>query len=134
MNNIALVNWAMDIALVVANRSTCPKRSVGTVFLDKKGRILATGYNGAPRVLSHCKPYCEGDCNAVHAEINALIQCKNVNKVYYIITTCAPCRNCLKALLNTNVAVLVYKDTHNNMEEFYKIVEEKRRLKWWRYL
>ena len=37
----------MQIARVVARRSTCLRRNVGAVIVNEK-RILATGYNGAP--------------------------------------------------------------------------------------
>ena len=43
----------MDIACLVAQRSTCLRRKVGAIaVLDR--RILATGYNGAPSGVPHC--------------------------------------------------------------------------------
>ena len=45
--------YFMDIAYLVAERSTCLRRRVGAVaVLDR--RILATGYNGAPSGVPHC--------------------------------------------------------------------------------
>jgi len=38
--------YFMDIALLVAKRSTCLRRAVGALIVKDK-RILATGYNGA---------------------------------------------------------------------------------------
>ena len=43
----------MDVAKVVARRGTCSRAQVGVVFA-REGRILATGYNGAPRGIAHC--------------------------------------------------------------------------------
>jgi len=43
----------MEIARVVATRSTCLRRHVGAVLV-KDRQILSTGYNGVPRGLSHC--------------------------------------------------------------------------------
>lgn len=43
----------MDIARVVARRSTCLRRNVGALIV-KDRRILASGYNGAPAGLRHC--------------------------------------------------------------------------------
>lgn len=43
----------MEIAHVVAQRGTCSRLQVGAVFA-LEGRILATGYNGAPRGIDHC--------------------------------------------------------------------------------
>lgn len=45
--------YFMDIARIVASRSTCLRRQVGALLVLEK-RILATGYNGAPTGLRHC--------------------------------------------------------------------------------
>jgi len=45
--------YFMQLAYLVAERSTCLRRKVGAIaVLDK--RILSTGYNGAPAGLKHC--------------------------------------------------------------------------------
>ncbi len=43
----------MELALVVAKRSTCLRQKVGAIIVKDK-RILATGYNGAPSGMAHC--------------------------------------------------------------------------------
>lgn len=43
----------MSIATVVAQRSTCSRAHVGAV-ISRDGRIITTGYNGAPSGLPHC--------------------------------------------------------------------------------
>jgi deoxycytidylate deaminase len=45
--------YFLEVAHLVAKRSTCLRRSVGAVIVKNK-RILATGYNGAPAGLKHC--------------------------------------------------------------------------------
>ena len=45
--------YFMDIATVVATRSTCPRKHVGSVIVRDK-TILSTGYNGSVRGLPHC--------------------------------------------------------------------------------
>ncbi|MFZ3148816.1 MAG: cytidine deaminase, partial [Methanothrix sp.] len=45
--------YFMEIASVVAKRSTCLRNQVGALFVRNK-RILTTGYNGAPSGLEHC--------------------------------------------------------------------------------
>ena len=40
-------DYFMDIAELVASRSTCLRRQVGAVIV-KDRRIISTGYNGAP--------------------------------------------------------------------------------------
>lgn len=43
----------MEMAQVVAKRGTCSRLQVGAVFAVE-GRVVATGYNGAPPGLAHC--------------------------------------------------------------------------------
>jgi dCMP deaminase len=45
--------YFMEIAHHLAKRSTCFRRSVGAVIVKDK-HLLATGYNGVPRGLTHC--------------------------------------------------------------------------------
>ena len=78
--------YFMQIAVLVASRSTCLRRHVGAVLVREK-QILSTGYNGAPRNLAHCAevgclreklniPSGERQefCRGLHAEQNAIIQ------------------------------------------------------------
>jgi dCMP deaminase len=119
--------YFLDMAHTVSSRSTCGRRSVGCVLVDKYGYIKATGYNGVPKGFDHCidKP-CPGlqykgdpeklhDCYAVHAEMNAILQLsgnkEGVTKAY---TTVSPCRECAKVLANSFVTDIytseIYKD------------------------
>lgn len=119
----------LAVALALSYRATCCKRAVGCVLTDVAGRILATGYNGVPAGQTHCtdRP-CSGakhavgsdTCQAVHAEINALMQCRDVATIYTCYTTCAPCNNCGKSLLNTACKRLVYLATNDIPAAFLK--------------
>lgn len=114
--------YFMEIAQVVATRATCPRRSVGAVIvLDR--RILTTGYNGAPRGLSHCPPegpmhdwprgcMINGHCvRAVHAEQNAIVQAA-LNGVSTrgstLYVTCQPCNGCAKMIVNAGIIKVVF--------------------------
>ena len=74
------------MAQVAASRSTCLRRRVGAVLVRDR-QILSTGYNGAPRGVSHCEAVgclreqlgiASGErheiCRGSHAEINAIAQ------------------------------------------------------------
>lgn len=108
--------YFMQVAFVVATRATCPRRSVGAVIvLDK--RILATGYNGAPRGLAHCNEVgCHivaGHCiRALHAEQNAILQAA-MNGVSTrgatIYVTCQPCNHCAKMIINAGIERVVFQ-------------------------
>lgn len=43
----------MEVAQDIAQRGTCSRLQVGVVF-SKGGRIISSGYNGAPTTLEHC--------------------------------------------------------------------------------
>lgn len=53
MERITRDEMLMEVAHVVAKRGTCSRLQVGAVFA-LEGRILVTGYNGAPRGMDHC--------------------------------------------------------------------------------
>lgn len=110
--------YFMDIACLVAQRSTCLRRKVGAIaVLDR--RILATGYNGAPSGVPHCLEVgClrqqlgipSGQrheiCRGIHAEQNVIIQAA-VHGISLrgaeIFCTTQPCLICAKMLINCGV-------------------------------
>lgn len=118
-----LDKYFMEIARVVATRSTCLRNNVGAVIVRDK-QILSTGYNGAPSGLPHCLdigclreelkiPSGERHelCRAVHAEQNAIIQAA-VHGVSLegatIYTTHQPCIMCAKMIINAKIQRVVY--------------------------
>lgn len=124
---IARPSWEqyfMDIAKLVSSRSTCLRRQVGAVLVRDK-HIIATGYNGAPRGVSHCLevgclreklgiPSGERHemCRGTHAEQNAIIQAA----LHGVSTECAtlycthqPCILCAKMLINAGVKKVVFR-------------------------
>lgn len=51
----------LDVAALFGQRSTCPRAQVGAVAVQD-GRIVASGYNGAPAGMPHCT---EVGCNVL---------------------------------------------------------------------
>ncbi len=122
----------MQIAHLVATRSTCPRRSVGAVLVRDR-RILCTGYNGSPRGLPHCPeqgPVADwplgclraGHCiRSLHAEQNAIIQAAMIGtpcEGATIYVTCQPCNNCAKMLINAAITRVIYEGDYP--DEFSK--------------
>lgn len=120
-------DYFMDIAELVASRSTCRRRQVGAVIV-KDRRIISTGYNGAPRGVSHCLdvgclreqlgvPSGERHelCRAVHAEQNAIIQAAlhgvSTNGATLYCTT-QPCVLCAKMLLNAGIKEIFFRGSY----------------------
>lgn len=116
--------WAMSVVDVVATRATCHRRQVGCVLLDDQGIILSTGYNGVASGLPHCRfseeHRCKGAlassgenldlCGAIHAEQNALIQCRDVKDISVAYISCSPCMTCCKLLMGTGCQKLVFRE------------------------
>lgn len=117
--------YFLEMARLVAKRSTCLRRSVGAVLVKDK-RILATGYNGAPKGLGHCLDIgCLREklkipsgqrhelCRALHAEQNALIQASLYGisvRDSTLYSTCQPCVICAKMLINAGINEIVIAD------------------------
>ena len=115
----------MDIAAMVAQRSTCLRRSVGAVIIKDK-RILTTGYNGAPSGLQHCAqtgclrekldiPSGERHelCRGIHAEQNAIIQAAAYGisiQSASLFCTNHPCGICAKMIINAGLKEIYYQD------------------------
>ena len=109
----------IENALSWSKRATCPRASVGCVLVNKYGEVLSTGYNGPPRGADHCTDnYCPGVdcppgqsgnlCEAVHAEINALIKCTDIWSIESVYCTHEPCVKCAGALANTSCQNVFY--------------------------
>lgn len=113
----------LGVALALSMRGDCKKRQVGCVLVDVYDRIVGSGYNGRPRCLPNCseKP-CETVCEGVHAEINALLQCRG-DDVAVAYVTHAPCWHCTKALVNTNCREIVFMDNSTEDERARQLWE-----------
>lgn len=117
--------YFLKIAQLVATRSTCPRRAVGCVIVDKNFHIKATGYNGVPKGFPHCTDSpCGGEghssgegltaCMATHAEQNALLQCPNTMEIAVIYCTTSPCITCAKLIANTSCRTVIYSDEYKD--------------------
>ncbi len=117
----------MDITRLVAERSTCCRRKVGAIAVKDK-RILATGYNGAPRNMRECLSLgCLREelgipsgqrhelCRGLHAEQNVLVQAA-VHGVSIegadIYCTHQPCLICAKLLINCGVNAVYFESPY----------------------
>ena len=121
--------YFMKIAQEVATRSTCLRRHVGAVIVKDK-RLLATGYNGAPRGIRHClevgclreqQNVPSGEkhelCRGLHAEQNAVIQAALHGVPIAgsaVFSTHKPCSLCAKILINAGVIEITYDEGYDD--------------------
>jgi dCMP deaminase len=135
-------------AMVIATGSTCVRRAVGCITVDDHNHQLSSGYNGVSAGMPHCneeggvrgisKLECPGSsvlsgeglegCAAVHAEINALIQCPDVMKIRTIYCTTQPCASCMKAIANTGCLKVVYIEPYNDPTGIRDAIADYKRI------
>jgi dCMP deaminase len=98
----------MKMAQVASMRSTCSRASVGVV-IARDGRVLSTGYNGAPAGMPHCNhtmDLASGCQDAVHAEANAIAYAARYGMKIdgaELFTTFSPCLPCAQLIVNTGI-------------------------------
>ena len=126
-------DYFLEIAAVVAKRSTCLRRHVGAVIVRDR-QIISTGYNGAPSGIRHCSevgclrerlhvPSGERHelCRGLHAEQNAIIQAALhgvSTKGGTLYCTNHPCSICAKMLINAGIIrIVVNGDYHDQLSE-----------------
>lgn len=117
--------YYLELARVASFRSTCLRRHYGAVIV-KNDRVIATGYNGAPRGCSNCcdtgicarASVAHGTqyelCRAIHAEANAILQgtaSEMIDATLYLhgedangnIISAEPCLMCKRLILNAGI-------------------------------
>jgi dCMP deaminase len=131
--------YFMQIARIVARRSNCVRRSVAAVVVRDR-RIVCTGYNGTPRGARNCNDggcaRCASGapsgtsldtCLCSHAEENAITQaayhgtCLRDATIY---TTCSPCLQCTKMIINAGIREVVYDTGYPMSDESLRLLSE----------
>ena len=133
------INYYLDLAEVVAQRSTCLRKHYGAVIV-KNDEVISTGYVGAPRGRKNCSDigHCiretlnipRGEryelCRSVHAEMNAII-CAPRNEMLgaslylagvdaktgaYVEHTNS-CSMCKRVIINSGIETVYIRDSKN---------------------
>ena len=129
----------MSIARVVASRSNCVKRRVGSIIAVDR-RIISTGYNGTPRGVRNCNeggcPRCnsfaEGgtrldECLCSHGEENAITQASYHGvsvRGATLYTTFSPCLMCTKMIINAGIEEVAYNTAYPMARISLNLLEE----------
>ncbi len=138
------INYYLDIAETVMERSTCLRRHYGAIIVAND-QILSTGYVGAPRGRKNCSDigYCTREklniprgeryelCRSVHAEANAIIHAARQEMIgatmYLVGKECATgeyilnatsCSMCKRQIINAGIAQVIVRDNKQN----YRII------------
>ena len=136
------VNYYLDLAEMVSQRSTCLRKHYGAVIVNND-EVISTGYVGAPRGRKNCSDIgrCireelhvpRGEryelCRSVHAEANAIISASRrdmVGGTIYLVgrnaatgellpdaTSCLMCR---RMVINAGLERVVIRRTKTEFE------------------
>ena len=116
------INWDeyfMGIALLSGERSKDPNSQVGACIVSQDNKILSMGYNGFPIGCSDDDVPWEREGNILdtkypyvcHAELNAILNYPgNTLKGSKIYVTMFPCNECAKAIIQSGIKKIVYKE------------------------
>lgn len=138
------INYYLDLAEIVSQRTTCLRRRYGAVIV-KNDEVISTGYVGAPRGRKNCTDlgFCirqelgipRGEryelCRSVHAEANAIISAsrdKMIDATLYLtgvevadgsyVSNSCCCSMCKRMVINAGIKEVVIRDDKDN----YRII------------
>lgn len=138
------INYYLDLAEMVSQRSTCLRRHFGAVLVQND-EVISTGYTGAPRSRKNCSDlnYCvrqklnvpRGEryelCRSVHAEANAIISTsrdKMLGSTLYLVgiecdtgdyvENASSCSMCKRLIINAGIQHVIIRDNKDD----YRII------------
>lgn len=145
MERVSKINYYLDIAETVAERSTCLRKSYGCIIV-KNDEIIATGYSGAPRGRKNCIDlgYCVKKklfpeihhggydaCRSVHAEQNAMLSSSRnemIGSSLFLVGIrrdtneyeegSSPCQMCRKLIINAGIENVYARINKNEFAQF----------------
>ena len=131
------INYYLDLAEMVSQRSTCLRRHFGAVLVQND-EVISTGYTGAPRGRKNCSDlnYCvrqklnvpRGEryelCRSVHAEANAIISAPRSEMLGGTLYLCGKevidgsyiknaniCSMCKRMIINAGISKVIIRDS-----------------------
>lgn len=118
----------MEIAHVVAKRSTCMRLNVGAVVVYQR-RVVSIGYNGVPSGLPHCSgddcPGREGCTLTVHAEDNAILHMPWGVASADMYVTDSPCQSCAEKIHKARFKRLFFATPYRLTEPLTWLAKQK---------
>ena len=139
------INYYLDLAEMVSQRSTCLRKHYGAVIVNND-EVVSTGYVGAPRGRKNCSDIgrCireelhvpRGEryelCRSVHAEANAIISAsrqrmlgasmyltgRDARTGEYVENSCS-CSMCKRQIINAGIAKVYIRDNKNE----YRVID-----------
>ena len=133
-NNISWDDYFMGVAILSSYRSKDPNTKVGACIVNPNTkRVISMGYNGMPNGCSDQDfPWTKTSDNesetkypyVVHAELNAILNAKTSVDGCYIYVTRSPCSECMKAIIQSGIKKIIYKDEYKKESEMNKATKK----------
>lgn len=118
----------LNVATQWSHRSTCERAQVGAV-VAQGGRVVSSGYNGAPAGMPHCE-HLPGDTPtgcvvSVHAETNAVGYAARhgvslAGSTLY--TTLSPCPTCARVIAVAGIVAVHYQEMYRDVAGVYLLL------------
>jgi len=143
MERVSKINYYLDIAQTVCERSTCLRRCFGAIIV-KNDVIVSTGYNGAPRGRRNCCDIgkCTREelgiprgeryelCRSIHAEMNAIISASREQmlgstmymccidpKTKEVVSGVNSCMMCKRLIINAGIEKVIIRKNKFEFDE-----------------
>jgi dCMP deaminase len=124
-SRLARTELLMRVAELYAQRSSCTRGHVGAV-IAMEGRVLSSGYNGAPAGMQQCDevgcdvPGSSGDedlgCQrTIHAEANAIVWAARLGVPTLgcdMYSTHSPCASCARLIVAAGISRFYYRNDY----------------------
>lgn len=104
----------------------CNEEKLKPIFDTPTGECHGVGLETPIGMGSHFPHACPGarapsgtnldGCHAIHAEQNALMQCRDVHMIHTCYCTTSPCVTCVKLVMNTDCRRIVFADLYPHTE------------------
>ena len=108
MNRLTWDEYFGALVQVIAMRSDDENTKIGAVIVDKKNRIISTGYNGTPRGTDLPKTRPEKYPFMVHAEENAMLFSQgDLTGCRIYVLGMTPCNVCARMMLQMGIEEVI---------------------------
>ena len=113
------VQHFLRIAKETARMSKDPSSQVGAVIIDKKQRLISTGFNGFPRGVQDRPEYLNDRAKkymrVVHSEANALMFATSSVEGATMIVTHPCCARCAALIIQSGIATVMWPEPSEAM-------------------
>jgi len=106
----------INIAKIIGSFSSATRRKVGAIIVSPQGKIIGTGFNGAPTGVPN---ECEQDdvtlAHIIHAEQNAILNATTENLAgSTLYLTDSPCIKCASIIVQKQFKAVIYGNEYHD--------------------